>query len=714
MNVLSEGIIFASYAVICGGLAVNRPKKRTILWAAVIVGLIFLLQVILWRLGLDMLLIFALLPVTAYLPFSIGIYILSHYGLFQTAVVWSVGVLSVFTLKILKKIGVNFYIFTKSNYLTIFILSIAAGTIVFLALRYLRSPFQNYMDNVRKERLTLGFSILASLVLLSYYVHSNMRQNTMGLIIVLVAVFLMFFLVVKVLYSQVAVSRAEQSRQEMQYRMRVQYQEYENVCRKMEGGRVYRHDMRHHLLVLKGLAQQDDMGGILKYIEDMTDNLAETEHEIYCENTTVNAVLSDYIGRAKKARCKVTTRLHLPKELPFQEMDVCMVLANALENAINACGRIAEEKDRYIHIAAELADHKKLIILMKNPCRWSVNFDNDQIPVSSGAEGHGIGMKSIRAIAEKYHGFFQCKCEGGEFIFDAALFGTQPINAPAVGEEKKVRSGLGKKLVSAAAVFCSFLFIFMVDAYERIPAWAEELGENEFSRMFVERSWKAGWGDTWIHVEYPLIKDQLISIKEGLASIAGEQNAPSESGDGAELMSQEINAFVEEMKEKFLWYVMRKYEGYVGCDVTWRMVRDDEQILSVCIDGVINVGSSVQYSRYFTWDKAGGKLLELTDLFLEESDYVSVISSEILRQMQEQVQNNEGRYYITGLGWLEETCFHEIAPDQNFYLNEENQLVIVFEKYEVAPGSMGLPEFVLDTEVIREILRQPSVLSEMD
>ena len=67
---------------------------------------------------------------------------------------------------------------------------------------------------------------------------------------------------------------------------------------------------------------------------------------------------------------------------------------------------------------------------------------------------------------------------------------------------------------------------------------------------------------------------------------------------------------------------------------------------------------------------------------------------------------SQGNYFIPGGIWREDECFKQISGDQNFYLNEEYDLVIIFDEYEVAPGSMGMPQFVIEQEVLEDILCQ--------
>jgi len=108
--------------------------------------------------------------------------------------------------------------------------------------------------------------------------------------------------------------------------------------------------------------------------------------------------------------------------------------------------------------------------------------------------------------------------------------------------------------------------------------------------------------------------------------------------------------------------------------------------------------------------KQSGEVVELRDLFAEGSDYMGVISAEVLRQMQAQVDAGTGDYYIPGGIWSDDECFKSIAWDQNFYINDSNELVIVFDEYEVASGNMGMPKFVIPTGVLAGILNQPSLI----
>lgn len=716
-RIMLEGSFFLAYVIICICLVKSHySRKHTIRFCGTMLGSILLLYMVLAFRGQNSAI---LLPVTTYLPFTIGMYVLTGFQLAQTVSIGIMGLIMVYELKIVNKIVndivITFYsdnlllMFKTVHTLMIPVVILLAGVLVFLILRFLRKPFQRYMDSAHTDGwLLLFLPMLMSYLLLSYFANSTTDVKVLAILLLIVTS--VFVMVLRIVFFQSVVVVMKESEQKMEVRLQAQRQEYEEIARKMEAGRIYRHDMRHHLLVINELAMQEDVKGIRNYVELMSGKLAETEREFYCENAMINTMLSVCIGQAKAAGCTVSVKVHLPEKICFDEMDVCMILANALENAVNACKEIGEEKERYIHITAELLDNGKLLILIRNPCNNIPQFGEDGLPVSNGgkdSQEHGIGLKSIRALVEKYHGFIQCKCSQGEFCFQAALFSEQRKEAPvALAGGKK---GVWKKqYISGACITGAlFLFLFFYLAYDS-PAVSEAMGNETVQDSGVrlkKHTWKIDWGDSSLDVSEPILEET-----DSIAAVP--QTGSADNGEAVKEWNRQVQEYIDEMKKQFLNYYVRRTYGYVGCDVDWKILRDDEAFLSVRMIATINAGGSGECSRCFTLDKANGKMLALKDLFLEDSDYIGVISEEILRQMTERVQNGQGNYYIPGGIWSIEECFQQIDKDQNFYINEENDLVIIFDEYEVAPGSMGMPEFVIDKEILADILCRELMINE--
>ena len=146
-------------------------------------------------------------------------------------------------------------------------------------------------------------------------------------------------------------------------------------------------------------------------------------------------------------------------------------------------------------------------------------------------------------------------------------------------------------------------------------------------------------------------------------------------------------------------------EGHLSVASGYIVKTDNDRILSVGRYVVKSMGSSSDEIEYDTIDKQNKILITLPSLFRDD-DYITVISEYIKQQMRERMEADEGIIY-----WLPEveqygstTVFESIDRDQEFYIDENGKLVISFDKYEVAPGYMGIVEFTIPTEVIEDEL----------
>lgn len=773
-----EGIIFLAFALSCACLAEHRGSRAAAAAAgagalAVVAGV----QSALLLAGEDPTLVLTLLPLTAYLPAILALHLISRSGFFPTMAVWTVGIMVSFVLNSTLKI-LNLAYGRLSQLPgwqfelgTMLLLALLAAALVFLVFRFLREPFRTYVLRNQPGWLLLCFPVLMVFLLLSYF--SSTTTNVTALVLLTLTAVSIFLVLVRVLVLAVSMRKIEEAEWEVSRQLELQRREYERTRDRLRQGRAYRHDMRHHLLVLEGLARRENAEGILDYIESLSGQLSQIAGENYCENAAVNAVLSACVGQAREAGCSVTAEVRLPGQLPFVELDICVVLANALENAVHACGKVEKERRR-IWVDVALDEAGKLRISVVNPCPGPLRFDGEGLPAVPKREGHGIGLRSIRAVAEKYGGLFRCSQEEEMFRLQVALFHREREGNPGIrqarGPERKPR-----RARRAAAVTALLLFA-LVFALGCMPAVADELAQVPGLGTLVQladiRTYTAAfsWGDSSFEAQVPVVEggedggpqrpeDEVpegppaggedpagpeeaepsappdsVEDPEPEPSAPAEEPVPDpseepdseptaepeptpeptpdtpgeENGQGE--MNQEIQDYLARMEEVFWWYVARKYNGYVGQDTTYQVLRNDGRLLSIRFDTTLNVGGSVQYSRCITLDKQRDAVLELADLFAPGSDYVAVISGEILAQMTRQVEAGLADYFIPGGIWSDEECFQSIAEDQNFYLDGDGRLVIVFDEYEVAPGSMGMPEFTIPTGILSGILAQDSPL----
>ena len=145
--------------------------------------------------------------------------------------------------------------------------------------------------------------------------------------------------------------------------------------------------------------------------------------------------------------------------------------------------------------------------------------------------------------------------------------------------------------------------------------------------------------------------------------------------------------------------------GNLGINSGYEVKTDTDKILSIGRYVVNTVGSSSTVFKYDTIDKKKEILITLPSLFKDDK-YGDIISKDIKKQMIKQNKADKNKFYwVEGINQqVPMDLFQKISKEQSFYINKENKLVISFDKYEVAPGYMGIVEFVIPTDIILDTL----------
>ena len=171
-------------------------------------------------------------------------------------------------------------------------------------------------------------------------------------------------------------------------------------------------------------------------------------------------------------------------------------------------------------------------------------------------------------------------------------------------------------------------------------------------------------------------------------------------GDAAQAVNEQVRAYTDRLIARFEETCEEELgkEGYHGLDVTSTVVTDTDEWFTLRVDAVEIQASGYEFSRFYHIDKVGDRVVTLKDLFREDADYVTALSGEVRRQMEEQMAENAEVSYFP-----EE--FTAIDPEQNFYWAADGSLVLAFDEYTIAPGSMGMPEFTIPADVYENLLK---------
>lgn len=163
--------------------------------------------------------------------------------------------------------------------------------------------------------------------------------------------------------------------------------------------RILRHDYKYHLSAIRELLHAGQQDNADRYLVDVETQLSAGEIQVFCKNSVINALLASYAERLSKLKIRFTFEISLPESISVPDYDLCIILGNLLENAVEACQK--QIKNRCIELVVK-SHGTQLAIMVKNSFDGAVRQDKNRL-VSTKKEG-GIGLRSIQMITARYGG----------------------------------------------------------------------------------------------------------------------------------------------------------------------------------------------------------------------------------------------------------------------------------------------------------------------
>ena len=268
--------------------------------------------------------------------------------------------------------------------------------------------------------LPLAF-ILLNLFMIPRYQSTLQTGRVLQGYIVLSSALLVFMFCFNAVFLLMATSlnRNAKLQQENQF-LSMQQQRYENLRTAIEEARQARHDMRHQLNQISALAEAGDLENLKSYLAKTVSRIPNLDM-CFCENRAADSVVGYYCAMAKRDEIPFRARLDLPETLPVNEIDMCLVLSNLLENALEASLRTAPGR-RQIELTACVHADRILLIEVENAFDGEVNEKNGVFRSSKRRE-NGIGIQSVTHIAEKTGGTSTFTHQNGTFTAKVMLCG---------------------------------------------------------------------------------------------------------------------------------------------------------------------------------------------------------------------------------------------------------------------------------------------------
>lgn len=206
----------------------------------------------------------------------------------------------------------------------------------------------------------------------------------------------------------------------------LQLSNYESIKKRIEETRKARHDLRQHLRLIQTYLDTDNKAALQDYIDKYGVTIPKYSRKHYCDNTAINGIIQFYAEQAIEHGVNFTVDAPVSDDINVEEPDLCVLLGNLLENAMDSCMDHLDDAP-FISINIKPAGATTLVITVDNAPADSPRKKNGAI-VSTKAYGSGIGTNSVREISKRYNGETRYEWKDGVFFASVILNpGPRPV-----------------------------------------------------------------------------------------------------------------------------------------------------------------------------------------------------------------------------------------------------------------------------------------------
>ena len=238
-----------------------------------------------------------------------------------------------------------------------------------------------------------------------------------GVIILLSAICIIgFFLLRRTLYNMID-RRIERFQSEL---IEKQVREIQNMYRQVRG---WRHDYHNHINNMKIQLSQENYDGLSDYLNELADDLDTVDTVIKTGNVMADAILNSKLNVAEKMNVQLNVKANVPETLPMSDVELCSVLGNMLDNAVEACATLPEE-ERFMRVYIGKLKGQ-LYLSVQNSAgkvrKEKGSYLSTKEDASSSTKLHGYGLFRIDRVAKKYGGYVNRQNEEGIFATEMMI-----------------------------------------------------------------------------------------------------------------------------------------------------------------------------------------------------------------------------------------------------------------------------------------------------
>lgn len=286
---------------------------------------------------------------------------------------------------------------------------------------YLKDLVFDFKDKEKWKILSLYpviVTILSFFIEPYYTIDMNIGRVVLVYIIYLVFVFIITVIIYYLYYSITRYIKNNKEIEEKNIMLQIQTEQYNNLKELIMSNRRMKHDFKQHLIVIKNLIDEKNYDYLKKYVSEYINNMPSSIKS-FTSCLPLNAILTHYEASFKQNSIRYDYDININDDIAINEMDLCVLLGNLLENSLLA-SLVIPINQRYIGIKLLKQSSNIVIIKVEN------KFDNEIIIrgeefISTRHEESAFGLRSVRKIVEKYNGKIKITHEKPNFIVEIIL-----------------------------------------------------------------------------------------------------------------------------------------------------------------------------------------------------------------------------------------------------------------------------------------------------
>lgn len=198
--------------------------------------------------------------------------------------------------------------------------------------------------------------------------------------------------------------------------METHYRETETMYQEMRG---WRHDFRNHLQLLKSYAQKGDLNAVQAYLAELEQDLSRVDPAVKTGNTMADAILNSKISLARSKGVPVRADARIPVKLSISDLDLCVILGNLFDNAIEASVKLPESQ-RLIRLYMDMKGSQLYISFTNFAPGGKLKQSGGRFATTKGS-GHGFGLLRIDSVVKRLGGYLRRASEEGAFTTEILL-----------------------------------------------------------------------------------------------------------------------------------------------------------------------------------------------------------------------------------------------------------------------------------------------------